>query len=311
MDHLLPYLEFPREKWGEFRKDMPLPLTAEELLALRGMNEPISLQEVEEVYLPLSRLLNLYVNGIQDLYRVTGQFLGHPEPKVPYIIGISGSVAVGKSTISRLLRTLLSRWPSHPRVELVTTDGFLYSNNELKKRGLENRKGFPESFNRTKLIAFLSDLKAGKNNLEVPLYSHEYYDVIDKTHIIEQPDIVIVEGLNLLQVGPTLVNRTAQVFASDYIDFSIYVSANEKDIKAWFIDRFMTYRLQCADNKELFMHQFSKMSEKKAFKLASKVWKKINAVNLRQNIEPYKFRASLILEKGMDHVVERILLRKI
>ncbi len=305
-------MEFPRETWSEFRKDMPLPLSAEELSALRGMNEPISIDEVEEVYLPLSRLLNLYVNGVQDLYHVTSQFLGHPEPKVPYIIAVAGSVAVGKSTISRLLRELLSRWPSHPRVELVTTDGFLYSNNELKKRGLENRKGFPESYNRTKLIEFLSDLKAGKKPLEVPLYSHQYYDVIEnKTKTIEQPDIVIVEGLNLLQVGPSIINDTPQVFASDYFDFSIYVDANENDIQEWFIERFMTYRLQCADHKELFMHQFSKMSEKKATKFAAKVWKKINAVNLHENIEPFKFRASLILAKGADHVVEKILLRKI
>ena len=312
VDHLLPYSEFSRNVWREFRKDMPLPLSAQELEALRGMNEPISMDEVKEVYLPLSRLLNLYIDGIQSLYQVTSKFLGHPEPKVPYIIGVAGSVAVGKSTIARLLKTLLSRWPSHPRVALVTTDGFLYPNEELEKRGLMERKGFPESYDRARLMKFLSDLKSGVKQLDVPIYSHEYYDILQgETKTIELPDIVILEGLNVLQVGSGVDNNHTEVFVSDYFDFSIYVDAKESVIKDWFIERFKTFRKASANNEKLFMHQFSQMSEEKALEIAKKVWDEINSVNLHENIEPYKYRASLILEKGADHVVEKIMLRKI
>lgn len=312
MDHLLPYTEFSRNVWREFRNDMPLPLTKDELVGLRGMNETISMEEVEEVYLPLSRLLNLYIDGIHELYQVTSKFLGHPEPKVPYIIGVAGSVAVGKSTISRLLKTLLSRWPSHPRVDIVTTDGFLYPNAELEKRGLMERKGFPESYDRSALMKFLADMKSGVKKLEVPIYSHEYYDIVpNKMVMIEQPDIVILEGLNVLQVGPSSGKNNLEVYVSDYFDFSIYVDAEESAIKEWFLKRFKTFRDASAKNKKLFMYQFSQMSEDEAMKIANLVWDDINAVNLRENIAPYKCRASLILQKGVDHVVEKILLRKI
>jgi type I pantothenate kinase len=305
-----PYLIFDRAAWCEYKRDMPFELTEEDITLLHGHYETISLKEVIDVYLPLSRLLDLYVKAAQELFQVTGQFLGHPEPKVPYIIGISGSVAVGKSTTSRVLQALLSTWSNHPNVAIVTTDGFIYPNAELEHKNLMHRKGFPESYNLRMLINFLTDLKAGKPLLEVPIYSHEYYDITKEVQTIEKPDIVIIEGLNLLQHNVS-ANQKSQVFVTDYIDFSIYVDAPTTVIEQWYLDRFMKFRAESVARPELFMHRFSMMNDQEALSYAKLIWKEINELNLQQNILPYKDRAKLILCKGYDHLVEKVLLRKI
>lgn len=308
-----PFLHFDRDKWCEFRQDTPLTLTEDEIVKLHGQYEIVSKQEIIEVYLPLSRLLSMYVQATQELYKVTGRFFNHPEPKVPYIIGIAGSVAVGKSTTSRVLKALLSHWNTHPNVEIITTDGFLYPNSLLKKYKLMHRKGFPESYDLRQLMHFLSDLKAGKRNLQVPIYSHELYDVTNEVQLIDQPDIVILEGLNLLQVPPIKKEQrnSRQLFVSDFFDFSIYVDADRQIIKQWYIDRFMYFRKISRKSPEVFMHRFSLMSEIEALEYAVEIWHEINELNLIENILPYKERARLILEKGEDHAVKKVLLRKI
>lgn len=312
MPHHTPFLTFDRADWRKFRHDTPLTLTEDELERIRGRNEPISLTEVAEVYLPIARLLNLYVEATQELYRATSQFLDHPAPRVPYIIGVAGSVAVGKSTISRLLQSLLSRWPAHREVAIVTTDGFLYPNAELAQRGLMERKGFPESYDVQKLIELLGDIKSGKSNLEVPLYSHEYYDLLPgKFERLHSPDIVIVEGLNVLQVGLSAQKDQPRVHVSDYFDFSIYVDADPDIIESWYIERFMSFRSQSLDNKELYMNRFAALTDEEARATARTIWLNINAKNLHENVDPYKYRANLILRKGRDHVVEKIGLRKL
>lgn len=305
-----PFLSFDRKAWHEYRQDTPLVLTETDVEMLHGQYEIVSLSEVIEIYLPLSRLLSMYISAAQDLYNVTAQFLGHPEPRVPYIIGISGSVAVGKSTTSRVLQALLSHWESHPRVEIITTDSFIYSNAELTKRQLMHRKGFPESYDLKRLITFLSELKAGKPELKVPTYSHQIYDITSHYQTINQPDIVILEGLNLLQVAANKLSQP-QVFVSDYIDFSIYVDAKTEVIKQWYVDRFMQFRMQAKNNPELYLHQFAKMTELEASDYATQIWTQINELNLVENILPYKERAKLILYKGKNHAVENVFLRKI
>ena len=307
-----PYIVFSRESWREFRKDTPLTLTQAELDKLHGQIEVVSLEEVSDIYLPLSRLLNLYVSATQDLYRVTGKFLGNPEPKVPYIIGVAGSVAVGKSITSRILQALLSRWPHHPRVELITTDGFLYPNAILEERGLINRKGFPESYDLRQLIDFLFSLKSGKPNIRVPLYSHHHYDILpDQYQVINQPDIVIVEGLNVLQVASFKPEQQTRVFVSDFFDFTIYVDAKTEVIKQWFLKRFMLFREKAKTKKEDFFYQFVKMDKKTALAFAEGIWQEINAANLYENIIPFKERAKLILEKAADHSIQNVYLRKL
>jgi type I pantothenate kinase len=312
MMNLAPYLSFSRHVWQEFKRDTPLNLTEQDIIKLHGRYESVTLQEVIEVYLPLSRLLNLYVVAAQNLFQVTAKFLGHPEPRVPYIIGIAGSVAVGKSTTSRVLQALLSRWDSHPNVEIVTTDGFLYSNAYLEEHQLQNKKGFPESYDLRKLIYFLHDLKAGKKNLKVPVYSHQYYDLTSEEQVINRPDIVILEGLNLLQHGnkdtPT---KKRQMFVTDYIDFSIYVHAEIEVIKKWYHERFMKFLQMAKENPNLYLHRFSKMSDDAAFAIAEHAWTEINEKNLRENILPYRERAKLILNKNKDHSVQEVFLRKI
>lgn len=306
-----PYLSFDRPAWSAFKRNMPFKLTEGDLEKLQGQYESISLREVIDIYLPLSRLLNLYVTAAQKLFQVTAQFLDNPPPQVPYIIAIAGSVAVGKSTTSRVLQALLSHWDCHPQVEIVTTDGFLFPNAVLEEKNLLQRKGFPESYDLPSLINFLGDLKAGKEKLQVPVYSHEYYDIISDIQIIQRPQIVIIEGLNLLQHNSSTLNRTNRIFVSDYFDFSIYVDAKTCVIKQWYLDRFMKFRKNAINHPQLFMHQFSSMTDQEASAYAQQVWHDINELNLIQNILPYRQRAKLILHKGHTHAVEKIYLRKI
>lgn len=308
-----PFLHFDRAKWCEYRQDAPLSLSESDIVALQGQYEVVTLKEVTEVYLPLARLLSMYVTATQELYKVTGRFLGNPAPRVPYIIGIAGSVAVGKSTTSRVLRALLSRSGMHPSVEIISTDGFLHCNMLLKKRGLMHRKGFPESYDIRRLINFLIDLKAGKQNLRVPIYSHELYDITNDFQLIAQPDIVILEGLNILQVATNFSEKktSPRVFVSDFFDFSIYVDAESHVIKQWYLERFLYFRRMAMRKPELFMHRFSLMSEIAALNYANSVWHDINELNLEENILPYRERARLILEKAEDHTVKNVLLRKI
>jgi len=307
-----PYVYFSREQWRQYRSDTSLMLTEQELQQLRGFNESISLKEVEDIYLPLSRLLNLYVVASQQLHQISGQFLGDPTARVPYIIGICGSVAVGKSTTSRILQTLLSSWPNHPHVDLVTTDGFLYPNKVLEERHLMDRKGFPESFQTRKLMQFLVDVKSGQPAVGVPLYSHEKYDIVtDETKTVRQPDILIIEGLNILQTqsrhGLPGYERT---FISDFLDFSIYVDAPTTVIETWFLARFMAFRQAAQHRPDVFFHHFNKMSDDAAYAYARQVWADINAANLATHILPYKHRARLILNKNEDHSISHVALRK-
>lgn len=304
-----PYMHFTRDDWRHYRGDTPLMLTETELATLRGFNESVSIQEVEDIYLPLSRLLSLYVTETQSLHTTTSRFLNHKVPKLPYIIGVSGSVAVGKSTTSRILQTLLSRWPNHPKVGLVSTDGFLYSTAVLEEKGLMARKGFPESYDRAALLQFLHDLKSGKTEVNMPVYSHAVYDITDEVINIQAPDILIIEGLNILQTPD--ISKTQRVYASDFIDFNIFVDATTDVIKGWFLERFRAFREQARGNPHLFFHQFTLMPDDEAFAFADHVWETVNEPNLQKNILPYKYRAELILHKGMDHGIEDVYLKRV
>jgi type I pantothenate kinase len=301
------YLSFSREEWSDLRAATPLTIRERDLEALRGINDRLDLDEVAAVYLPLTRLLNLYVSQTQNLHRVASTFLGTIAPKVPYVIGIAGSVAVGKSTFARVMQALLSRWPDHPRVDLVTTDGFLYPNAELEARGIMNRKGFPESYDTKRLLAFMRDLKSGVQEVEAPVYNHVNYDIVpDEAISVRQPDIVILEGINVLQVS-----NDGNEFVSDYFDFSIYIDADERDIEAWFLARFRTLRETVFRNPDSFFKRYAEMSDDEAMAFAHEVWVHINGKNLRENIEPTRERASLIMKKGADHLVQSVALRKI
>ena len=303
------FLDFDREQWGRLRADTPLTLTEDDLGRIRGLNESVSLDEVVQVYLPLSRLLNLHVAASQELYAATSTFLGHPESvRVPYIIGIAGSVAVGKSTTARLLRELLARWPNSPSVDLITTDGFLLPNATLEARGLMHRKGFPESYDARRLLAFVADIKAGLE-VQSPVYSHESYDILPDTFItLGAADIVIIEGLNVLQ---TRTEPDAPgTFVSDYFDFSIYVDADEDEVERWYVSRFLTLRETVCRQESSYFHRYAHLSEAEARTIAGGIWREINARNLRENILPTRERADLILEKSLDHAVRRVRLRK-
>jgi type I pantothenate kinase len=301
-----PYLEFSRAEWAQLRASIPLTLTEGDLAQLRGINELVSLDEVAQIHLPLSRLLNLHIAATQDLHKVSSAFLGRLAGKTPYIIGLAGSVSAGKSTISRILQALLSRWPEHPKVALVTTDGFLFPNATLEARGIMHRKGFPESYDVARLVQFVSDVKSGRATVSAPVYSHLTYDIVPgEEQIVDSPDILIIEGLNVLQTG---AGRTA--FVSDFFDFSIYVAAQEDDLVQWFLSRFARLRETAFLDPRSYFHKFAEMPEDEALAIARRVWDTINLVNLRENIEPTRERAQLIMEKGPNHVVQRIRLRK-
>ena len=306
------YLQFTREEWGRLRAATPLTLTEEDLAELHGINERISLDEVARVYLPLSRLLNLYVAASQNLRQTSDTFLGAIPAPVSYVIAIAGSVAVGKSTTARVIQALLSRWPNHPKVDLVTTDGFLFPNSVLEAKGLMTRKGFPESYDLRRLLNFLSDLKSGQPEIEIPVYSHEAYDVLtNRTQIIRQPHIVIIEGLNVLQTGQGGKTAAPLTFVSDYFDFSIYVDADEAHIQQWYVDRFLTFQRTVFQSTESYFHRYASLTPEQATDTALQIWNSINAVNLRSNILPTRERAHLILEKAQDHSVQGIKLRKL
>ena len=306
------FIEFTRAEWARLRAATPLPLTQPQLRGLVSINEPVSLDEVADVYLPLSRLLNLYVAATQNLHKATATFLGNDTPRVPFVIGIAGSVAVGKSTASRVLQALLSRWPSHPQVDLVTTDGFLLPQRVLEARQLTHRKGFPESYDLRRLVQFMADVKAGVPEVLAPVYSHLAYDIVPgEFQAVRQPDIVIVEGLNVLQTGSGRAGRPMPMFVSDFFDFSIYVDANENDIEQWYIDRFLQLRETVFQNPSSFFHRYSTLTMEQTVETARSIWRSINLVNLRENVLPTRERATLVLEKGRDHAVRRVRLRKL
>jgi type I pantothenate kinase len=301
------YVRFTRDEWRDLRAATPLTLREKDLEALRGINERISLDEVADVYLPLTRLLNLYVSAVQNLHKVTATFLGTLAPKVPYVIGVAGSVAVGKSTFARILQALLSRWPDHPKVDLVTTDGFLHPNQVLLERDIMNRKGFPESYDTRRLLSFLRELKSGVHAVRAPVYSHVVYDIVpDQELIVDQPDILILEGLNVLQVNPEHTE-----FVSDYFDFSIYIDAEETDIQQWYVDRFLTLRRTVFQDPASFFRHYAHLDEREAMDTARGIWREINGKNLVENIAPTRDRASLILRKNGCHAVTDVWLRKL
>ena len=305
------FIEFSRAEWARLRLSTPLPLSEAQLRPLVGLNEWMSLDEVSDIYLPLSRLLNLYVGATQRLHDATTTFLGGTSPRMPYVIGVAGSVAVGKSTASRVLQALLSSWPSHPRVELVTTDGFLYPLDVLATRGLLHRKGFPESYDVRRLVRFLADVKSGVPEVSAPVYSHLAYDIVPGEYqVVRQPDIVIVEGLNVLQTGSGRGGKIP-MFVSDFFDFSIYVDAHEANIEQWYIERFLTLRATLFQNPSSYFHRYAALTPDEAVETARRIWETINLVNLRENVLPTRERAHLILEKGRDHAVRRVKLRKL
>lgn len=310
---LTPYLVFGRQQWSKLRNSTPLNLEQSDFQKLLGINENISLREVKAVYLPLCRLLSLHYAASLSLYKARSEFFRKAHVMVPYVVGIGGSVAVGKSTTARILQAIISRWEQRPKVELVTTDGFLFPNKILAERGLMNRKGFPESYDTKALLNFLMDLKSGKRRLKIPVYSHLEYDVIPgRFTTVDRPDLVIIEGLNVLQTGRRFTSeRYPGLVVSDFFDFSIYVDADESIIKQWFIDRFLVLMKTAFKDRRSYFHKYSYMSRQEAVDVSSRIWDEINAVNLHEHIAGTKYHADLILEKGTNHFADKVMLRKI
>ncbi len=309
---LSPFRVFKREEWAALRADTPMTLTVEDLVKLQSSHDPISLEEVVAIYLPLSRLLSLYAAATQGLFKATQRFLLAEDGKVPYIIGLAGSVSAGKSTTARVLKALLSRWPNTPKVELITTDGFLYPNAVLQAEGLMERKGFPESYDGTALIRFLSDIKAGKRNVEAPVYSHLVYDVVPNEYItVDRPDILIVEGLNVLLPNRLPRDGKSIPFVSDFFDFSIYLDADEDMLERWYIERFMRLRETAFRDPRSFFTKYATLTDEEAIETAKGIWHRINFPNLQENILPTRPRADLVLTKGASHHIERVALRRL
>lgn len=309
---LSPYRVFSRDTWANLRADTPLTLTAADLKKLQSLNDPVSLDDVIEIYLPLSRLLSLYVAATQGLFKATQRFLLAEDGKVPYIIAVAGSVSAGKSTTARILKALLSRWTNTPKVELVTTDGFLLPNAELQRQGLMERKGFPESYDAAAILKFLAHVKAGHRHVEAPVYSHLVYDVVpDEKVVIDRPDILIFEGINVLQGPRKLKDGQPIPFVSDFFDFTVYIDATEDDLHRWYVQRFMKLRETAFRDPKSFFRKYADLREDEAEAIANGLWERINLVNLRENIVPTRPRASLIMRKGRDHRIEEVALRKI
>jgi type I pantothenate kinase len=307
-----PYRIFPRAEWARLRADTPMTLSPAEVGRLRSVHDRLDMREVEEIYLPLSRLLTLYVATTQRLFRAQQNFLGTEDSKVPYIIGVAGSVAVGKSTTARVLKALFARWPNTPRVDLVTTDGFLYPNAVLEREGLMERKGFPESYDLPALLRFLNEVKAGRHPVRAPIYSHLVYDVKPNEWVtVDQPDILIVEGLNVLQTGRPPKDGKAIPYVSDFFDFSIYLDADDDVLLRWYVDRFLALRGTAFSDPQSYFHRYSKLSDDDAVKTASAIWSRINLVNLHENILPTRQRADLILTKSGSHLIEQVALRRL
>ena len=309
LGELSPYLAIEREDWAELGKNTQLPLTEQELQNLKSLGDFLDIKEVEEVYLPVSHLLSLYASQMQKLHSASSKFLGERSAKTPFIIGIAGSVAVGKSTVARLLKELMSRWEGTPRVELVTTDGFLYPNAELERRGIMDRKGFPESYDRKRLLKFVSDVKSGVKSVTAPVYSHLSYDIVDGEYEeVKTPDVLILEGLNVLQ--PPAIGQ--ELALSDFFDFTIYIDANPKTIEKWYLSRFLQLWTSAFTNPLSYFHPLTKqLNQEQAIERAQGFWKNINLPNLRENIEPTRSRAKLVMQKGDEHRVQQVLLRKI